>query len=52
MALSRERIAAELLKLLVARHAVPVIALMIDRGIFRAVAKFPQDLYRPAVILF
>jgi len=37
MALSRERIAAELLKLLVARHAVPVIALMIDRGIFRAV---------------
>ncbi|GAA0660695.1 poly(A) polymerase [Sphingomonas insulae] len=37
MALSRERIAAELLKLLVARHAVPVIALMIDAGIFRAV---------------
>ena len=37
MALSRERIAAELLKLLVARHAVPVIALMIERGIFRAV---------------
>lgn len=37
MALSRERIAAELLKLLVARHAVPVIALMVDRGIFRAV---------------
>lgn len=37
MALSRERIAAELLKLLVARHAVPVVALMIDRGIFRAV---------------
>ena len=37
MALSRERIAAELLKLLVARHAVPVIALMIEHGIFRAV---------------
>lgn len=37
MALSRERIAAELLKLLVARHALPVIALMIDHGIFRAV---------------
>jgi poly(A) polymerase len=37
MALSRERIAAELLKLLVAAQAVPVIALMIERGIFRAV---------------
>ncbi|EZP53071.1 CCA tRNA nucleotidyltransferase [Sphingomonas sp. RIT328] len=37
MALSRERIAAELLKLLVARHAVAVIALMIERGIWRAV---------------
>ncbi|MCP3735454.1 CCA tRNA nucleotidyltransferase [Sphingomonas sp. RP10(2022)] len=37
MALSRERIAAELLKLLVARHAVPVVTLMIDRGILRAV---------------
>jgi len=37
MALSRERIAAELLKLLVARHAVQVIALMNERGIFRAV---------------
>jgi poly(A) polymerase len=37
MALSRERIAAELLKLLVARDAVGVVALMIERGIFRAV---------------
>jgi poly(A) polymerase len=37
MALSRERIAAELLKLLVARSAVPVVALMIDHGILRAV---------------
>ena len=37
MALSRERIASELLKLLVAPAAVPVVALMIDRGILRAV---------------
>ncbi|MBN8840987.1 MAG: CCA tRNA nucleotidyltransferase, partial [Sphingomonadales bacterium] len=37
MALSRERIAAELLKLLVAPQAVPTIALMIERGIFRPV---------------
>ncbi len=37
MALSRERIAAEVLRLLVARHAVPVVALMIEHGIFRAV---------------
>ena len=37
MALSRERIAAELLKLLVAPGAVPVIALMVERGILRAV---------------
>ncbi|WP_267434538.1 CCA tRNA nucleotidyltransferase [Sphingomonas sp. GM_Shp_1] len=37
MALSRERIAAELLKLLVAARAVSVIALMVERGIFRAV---------------
>lgn len=37
MALSRERIAAELLKLLVARNAVPVVALMQERGIFRPV---------------
>lgn len=37
MALSRERIAAELLKLLVAPGAVPVVALMHDRGIFRPV---------------
>ncbi len=37
MALSRERIADELLKLLVARDAVRVVALMIERGIFRSV---------------
>ena len=37
MALSRERIAGELLKLLVARNAVSVIALMIERGIFTPV---------------
>ena len=37
MALSRERIAAELLKLLVARAAVPVVTLMEERGIFRPV---------------
>ena len=33
MALSRERIADELLKLLVARSAVPVVALMVERGV-------------------
>jgi poly(A) polymerase len=37
MALSRERIAAELLKLLVARNAVETVALMVARGIFRPV---------------
>ena len=37
MALSRERIASELLKLLVAPAAVAVVRLMADRGIFRAV---------------
>ncbi|TPG18568.1 CCA tRNA nucleotidyltransferase [Sphingomonas koreensis] len=37
MALSRERIAAELLKLLVAKGAVETIALMIDRGILAPV---------------
>ncbi len=37
MALSRERIASEVLKLLVATNAVPVVALMVQRGIFRAV---------------
>ncbi len=37
MALSRERIAAELLKLLVARGAVAVAALMLDRGILAPV---------------
>ena len=37
MALSRERIAAEMLKLLVARRAVSVVALMVERGILRPV---------------
>ena len=37
MALSRERIAAEVLKLLVAPAAVPVVALMVERSIFRPV---------------
>ncbi|MBJ6121842.1 CCA tRNA nucleotidyltransferase [Sphingomonas mollis] len=37
MALSRERIAAELLKLLVARSAVSVVRLMIDHAILKAV---------------
>ncbi|RZF63968.1 CCA tRNA nucleotidyltransferase [Sphingomonas populi] len=37
MALSRERIAAELLKLLLADNAVPTVALMIEQGIFRPV---------------
>lgn len=37
MALSRERIAAELLKLLVAPGAVPVVTLMQTQGIFRPV---------------
>jgi poly(A) polymerase len=37
MALSRERIAAELLRLLVARAAVPVVRLMVERGILKAV---------------
>lgn len=37
MALSRERIAAELLKLLVAPAAVPVLTLMLDHGILKPV---------------
>ncbi|MFZ5747436.1 MAG: CCA tRNA nucleotidyltransferase [Pseudomonadota bacterium] len=37
MALSRERIADELLKLLVARDAPRIVALMVDRGIFAPV---------------
>jgi poly(A) polymerase len=37
MALSRERIAAELVRLLVAVHAVRVVELMIERGIFAPV---------------
>ncbi|MDF2603378.1 CCA tRNA nucleotidyltransferase [Sphingomonas sp.] len=43
MALSRERIAAELLKLLVAPRAVPVVALMVERGIFRPVLPEIED---------
>jgi poly(A) polymerase len=37
MALSRERVASEVMKLLVAANAVSVVALMVGRGIFRAV---------------
>jgi poly(A) polymerase len=37
MALSRERIANELLRLLIAPRAFPVVELMIERGIFRPV---------------
>ncbi len=37
MALSRERIADELLKLIVARGAVPIVRRMVDGGIFRPV---------------
>ncbi len=37
MALSRERIASEVLKLLVAAGAVPVVRVMLEHGIFRAV---------------
>ena len=37
MALSRERIASELLRLLVAPHAVAAVATMVDRGILLAV---------------
>lgn len=37
MALSRERVADELLKLLVAKEAVRTVALMLDRGIFAPV---------------
>jgi len=37
MALSRERVASELLKLLVARSAVPVAALMLENGIWAPV---------------
>ena len=46
MALSRERIAAELLRLLVARHAVAVVTLMVDKGIFRPVLPEIGDLPR------
>ena len=44
MALSRERITAELLKLLVARGAVSVVGLMIDRGILRPVLPEIEDI--------
>lgn len=47
MALSRERIAAELLKLLVAKGAVPVVTLMVERGIFRPV--LPEIVDVPAL---
>lgn len=43
MALSRERIASELAKLLVAAQAVPVVALMIEHDIFRAVLPEIRD---------
>lgn len=46
MALSRERIAAELLRLLVARHAVAVVAVMIEMGIFTPVLPEIGDLAR------
>lgn len=48
MALSRERIADELLKLLVAKDAVRVVGLMIERGIFRPVLPEIANLERLA----
>lgn len=48
MALSRERIANELLRLLVAPRAVEVVALMIDRGIFVPVLPEIADVSRLA----
>ena len=50
MALSRERIAAELLKLLVAPHAVRVVALMIAHDIFRPVLPEIVDAERLAAL--
>ncbi|MDQ2893559.1 MAG: CCA tRNA nucleotidyltransferase, partial [Pseudomonadota bacterium] len=50
MALSRERIASELLKLLVAPRAVPVLALMVERGILRAVLPEIADPARLATL--
>jgi poly(A) polymerase len=50
MALSRERIAAELLKLLVADGAVATIALMIEHGIFRPVLPEITTVDRLAVL--
>ena len=50
MALSRERIAAELLKLLVAPGAVATVALMIDHGILRPVLPEIADAARLAAL--
>ncbi|MDO7842928.1 CCA tRNA nucleotidyltransferase [Sphingomonas immobilis] len=50
MALSRERIAAELLKLVVAPGAVPTLALMIDQGIFLPVLPEIADAARIATL--
>ncbi|TPG14497.1 CCA tRNA nucleotidyltransferase [Sphingomonas oligophenolica] len=50
MALSRERIASELLKLLVAPRAIPVLALMVERGILRAVLPEITDTARLAAL--
>jgi len=48
MALSRERIANELVRLLVAPNAVPVVALMIDHGIFRPIIPEVENVDRLA----
>jgi poly(A) polymerase len=50
MALSRERVAAELLKLVVAPGAVPTLVLMIDQGIFRPVLPEITDASRLATL--
>lgn len=50
MALSRERIANELLRLLVAPRAVEVVALMIERGIFVPVLPEITDIARFAAL--
>ncbi|KQS04431.1 polynucleotide adenylyltransferase [Sphingomonas sp. Leaf357] len=50
MALSRERVAAELLKLLVAAHAVRAVGLMIAHGIFRPVLPEIADADRLATL--
>jgi poly(A) polymerase len=51
MALSRERIAAELLKLLLAERAVPTVRLMIEQGIFRPVLPEITDVDRFATLV-